>query len=92
MKKKLLFLLESRATLAYSKNIIKNIGHFKNLSYNTIVSGAHLDGKFGKTISEIKKNKIKISEKIFFKTPTNKKKFLVLQCRRGDKRVLKSTS
>ena len=71
LKKKLLFLLESRATLAYSKNIIKNIIHFKNLSYKTIVSGAHLDIKFGKTISEIRKNKITISEKISFKTPTN---------------------
>ena len=71
MKKKLLFLLESRATLAYSKNIIKNLKYFKNLSYKTIVSGAHLDNKFGKTVSEIKKNKIKISEKISFKTPTN---------------------
>ena len=63
--------MESRATFAYSKNIIENLKYFKNLSYETIVSGAHLNSKFGNTITEIKKNKIKISEKISFKTPTN---------------------
>ena len=65
-KKKILFLLESRATYGYAKNVIDVISDFKNLNYSTIVTGGHLSDTNDKSLRYIKKDNIKIDEKIRF--------------------------
>ncbi len=66
IKRKILFSLESRATYGYSKNVIKAIKNFPNLSFQTLLTGSHLSKKYGSSINEIKKDKIRIDEKVKF--------------------------
>ena len=65
-KRKILFTLESRATYGYSKNVIKAIKDFPNLSFKTLLTGSHLSSKFGRSINEIINDKISIDEKVKF--------------------------
>ena len=65
-KRKILFTLESRATYGYSKNVIKAMKDFPNLSFKTLLTGSHLSSKFGSSINEIKNDKISIDEKVKF--------------------------
>ena len=70
--KKIFFFFDSRATYSYSKNIIKHIDKFRNLSYGTVISGTYLDKNFGDISRNFKLDKIKINKKIKFKTSNNK--------------------
>ena len=70
--KKIFFFFDSRATYSYSKNIIKHIDKFRNLTYRTIVSGTYLDKNFGDISKNFKLDKIRIDKKIKFKTSNNK--------------------
>lgn len=65
-KREILFTLESRATYGYSKNVIKAMKDFPNLSFKTLLTGSHLSSKFGSSINEIKNDKISIDEKVKF--------------------------
>lgn len=65
-KKKILFLLESRATYGYAKNVIEVINNFKNLNYATLVTGGHLSKTNDTSLKYIRKDNIKIDEKIKF--------------------------
>ena len=65
-KKKILFLLESRATYGYAKNVIEVINDFKNLNYATLVTGGHLSKTNDTSLKYIHKDNIKIDEKIKF--------------------------
>lgn len=65
-KRKILFSLESRATYGYSKNVIKAIKDFPNLSFKTLLTGSHLSSKFGSSINEIRNDGIRIDEKVKF--------------------------
>ena len=65
-KKKILFLLESRATYGYAKNVIEVINDFKNLNYATLVTGGHLSKTNDTSLKYIRKDNIKIDEKIKF--------------------------
>ena len=70
--KKIYFFFDSRATYAYSKNVIKQINKFKKLKYDTIISGTYLDKNFGDISKNFKIDNIKIGKKIKFKTSSNK--------------------
>ena len=65
----------NRAEYGLQYPIIKAISEHKKLDYRLIVSGSHLEKKFGETISQIQKDKLKITAKIqltniFNKNPT----------------------
>jgi len=72
IKKKVLFLFDSRATFAYSANVIKHID--KKIKIQNILTGSYLDSKFNINLNFFKKNKIKITRKIEFQSPNEKKK------------------
>jgi UDP-hydrolysing UDP-N-acetyl-D-glucosamine 2-epimerase len=61
----------NRAEYGLQYPIIKAISEHKKLDYRLIVSGSHLEKKFGETISQIKKDKLKISAKIKLKNFSN---------------------
>ncbi len=69
--KKVLFFFDSRATFAYSNNIISEFKKNKK-KYITLVSGNFLDKKFGIQKNIFKINKININKKITFKSPNLK--------------------
>lgn len=74
MKKKLIGIFTgSRAEYGLQYPIIKAIQNHKNLDYLLIVSGTHLDKKFGETKKEIKKDNFKISFEIKLKNSFQKK-------------------
>lgn len=72
IKKKILFLFDSRATFAYSANVVKHIN--KKIKIQNILTGSYLDNKFNINIDYFKKNKIKITKKIKFQSPDEKRK------------------
>lgn len=73
MKKKIFIVTERRADFSRFKPIIKLIEKEKNLTYDLVVTGIHLNKSFGYTKNEILEEKFKIFDefKIF-----NKKYFL----------------
>ena len=63
-KKKILVVSGTRSEYGLLRPVIKAIHRHKNLSLQIVVTGSHLDKLFGKSINEIRKNGIKISEEI----------------------------
>ena len=62
--KKILFVLESRASYGYAKNLIEIFYKNKNkLNFKTLVTGTHLSRELGSSIKDLKKDKIKINYK-----------------------------
>ncbi len=68
---KILFLMDSRATYSYSRNVLIHFKKKKNIK--TLVTGNYLDQRFGINLKQFKKDKIKIDEKIKFESPKFKK-------------------
>ena len=64
MKKKILVVTGGRAEYGILKPLLEEIKFSKKLSLNLVVTGTHLSNEFGYTISEIKKDKFSISDKI----------------------------
>ncbi|MDB4231362.1 UDP-N-acetylglucosamine 2-epimerase [Candidatus Pelagibacter sp.] len=65
----------NRAEYGLLSPIIKNLNKSKKIKVFFIVSGSHVDKKFGETINEIKKDKIKIYQTIkLFNSSRNKDK------------------
>ncbi len=65
--RKILFVLESRASYGYAKNLIAIINKEKEkIFYKTFVTGTHLSKELGSSINDIKKDKIKIDYKHIF--------------------------
>ena len=64
--KKLLIVLESRASYGYSKNLINIFKKSKNHICKTVVTGTHLSKELGSSVNDIKLDKIKINYKINF--------------------------
>ena len=69
--KKVLFFFDSRATFAYSNNVIK-VFKKKNKKFQAIVTGNFLEKKFKIQKNIFKDNKIKISKNINFMSPGSK--------------------
>ena len=65
----------NRAEYGLLSPIIKNLNESKKIKVFFIVSGSHVDKKFGETINEIKKDKIKIYQTIkLFNSSRNRDK------------------
>lgn len=67
MKKKtsLSIVSSSRAEYGILKNLISKLKKNKQINLKFIISGSHLDKKYGQTYKQIKKDKIKIDHKIY---------------------------
>ena len=63
-KKNFFFISGSRAEYGLLKNLIISLSKEKNINTRLIITGTHLLKKFGKTINEIKRDKIKIFKEI----------------------------
>ena len=57
--KKIFTLTSSRSEFGILKNIILKLSSFKKINHKLIVTGTHLEKKFGETINEINRLKIK---------------------------------
>ena len=66
------FFSENRAEYGFIYPFFKLIYSNKNFKVNLIVTGSHLEAKFGNSISEIKKDNINILSKIKIPIKTNK--------------------
>ena len=66
-KKKILVFTGNRAEYGLQLPVIKSLNKSQKIDCSLIVSGSHLDKKFGETISQIKKDKLKITDKIKLK-------------------------
>ncbi|MEE2997958.1 MAG: UDP-N-acetylglucosamine 2-epimerase [Pseudomonadota bacterium] len=62
--RRLLFILESRATYGYSKNVITAAAAFPKLKIQTIVTGAHLMPELGNSVDLIRNDGIPISAEV----------------------------
>lgn len=71
-KRKILCLLESRATWGYSKNVLKAFADFPTLEFETLVTGSHLSARHGETYKEIEKDGFEINYKVSFETDDSK--------------------
>ncbi len=65
--KKVAIFTGNRAEFGLQLPILREIKKHKLLSYQLIVSGAHLDSNFGKTLKEIRKKGYKIDKKVKIK-------------------------
>ena len=64
--KKILLVLESRASYGYSKNLYWLLKKDKFFNVKTVVTGTHLSKELGSSLKHIKKDKIKIDYSIKF--------------------------
>lgn len=64
--KKILMILESRASYGYSKNLINIIKNDNQFICKTLVTGTHLSRELGSSVNDLKSDKIKIDYKIKF--------------------------
>ncbi len=68
---KILFLMDSRATYSYSRNVLI---HFQNKKkVKILATGNYLDKRFGINLKQFANDGITIDEKIFFKSPRYEK-------------------
>lgn len=65
---KISFITSTRADFGLLKNLILETKKNKKFKVSVIASGSHFSKNFGKTFKEIEKNKIKINQKIVFKS------------------------
>ena len=68
MFKKILVFTSSRADYGIMSSLIKKISKNKNFNLHLIVTGTHLDKRYGYTLSEIESDRVKIKKKIKIKT------------------------
>ncbi len=64
--KKILLILESRASYGYSKNLINLLKNDKKFLVKTLVTGTHLSKELGSSYKNILKDKIRINYKLSF--------------------------
>ena len=65
---KISFITSTRADFGLLKNLILEVKKNKRFKVSVIASGTHFSKKFGKTFKEIEKNKIRINQRIVFKS------------------------
>jgi UDP-hydrolysing UDP-N-acetyl-D-glucosamine 2-epimerase len=70
-KKKILVFTGNRAEYGLQLPVINSLNKSKKIDCSVMVSGSHLDKKFGETISQIKKDKLRIASKIKLKSIYN---------------------
>ena len=64
--KKILLILESRASYGYSKNLINLLKNDKKFLVKTLITGTHLSKELGSSYKNILKDKIRINYKLSF--------------------------
>ena len=64
MKKKILVVTGGRAEYGILKPLLEEINISKKLKLDLVVTGTHLSNEFGNTISEIRKDRFKVSDRI----------------------------
>ena len=64
MRRKILAVLESRATYGYSKNVMLKVQAFPTLELATLVSGAHLSPEFGSSVELIRADGFPVSAEV----------------------------
>ena len=64
--KKILLILESRASYGYSKNLINLLKNDKKFLVKTLVTGTHLSKELGSSYKNILKDKLRINYKLSF--------------------------
>lgn len=62
--RKILFILESRATYGYSKNVIAAAAGFPGLEVQTVVTGAHLMPELGNSVDLIRADGLPVSAEV----------------------------
>ena len=62
--KKVILITANRSDFGIQRKLIKLLQKEKKFKFYLVATGAHLEKKYGNTISEIKKDKIKITKKI----------------------------
>ena len=62
--RKICVIASSRATYGYKRKILKKLRDDKSIKLNVIVTGMHLEKKFGYSVKDIVKDKIPITKKI----------------------------
>ena len=70
-KRRICIISSTRADYGILSNLIMQLKKRKNFSTKLVVTGAHLSKKFGKTLKEIKKDRITIDEKAQIKFDKN---------------------
>tara|TARA_A100001011_G_C14289229_1_gene835311 strand:+ start:167 stop:1288 length:1122 start_codon:yes stop_codon:yes gene_type:complete len=58
--KKILFILESRASFGYSKNLINILKKNKKYRYKNFITGTHLSKELGNSLTDVSREKIKL--------------------------------
>ena len=58
--RKILLILESRASYGYSKNLYNLLKKDRKIQVKTLITGTHLSKELGFSLNNIKKDKIKI--------------------------------
>ena len=71
MKRKVLVFTGNRAEYGLQLPVIKALQKSKKVTCKVMVSGSHLDKRFGSTINQIKKDNVKIGSKIKLTKPSN---------------------
>ena len=66
-KSKVLIFTGNRAEYGLQLPVVQSLNRSKKINCLLMVSGSHLDKKFGETISQIKKDKLRIVDKIKLK-------------------------
>jgi UDP-hydrolysing UDP-N-acetyl-D-glucosamine 2-epimerase len=69
MKRLVTIFTGNRAEFGLLAPIIHSIGRHPDLSYSLLVSGAHLDNKFGSTLEEIQKEGLRVGAEIHIDYP-----------------------
>ena len=64
--KKILLVLESRASYGYSKNLLQILKKDKKIKTKTVVTGTHLSKELGYSIKNLKSDNIKIDYRLNF--------------------------
>ena len=64
--RKILLILESRASYGYSKNLLNLLKKNKEITTKTLVTGTHLSKELGLSLNNLKKDKIKIDYSVRF--------------------------
>ena len=64
--KKILLVLESRASYGYSKNLIQILEKDKKFKIKTVVTGTHLSKELGYSVKNLETDNIKIDYKLHF--------------------------
>ncbi len=67
-KKRILILTGTRAEYGYIKHILKLIEKSPKLEYRLVISGTHLEKKYGSSINEIKKDGFKHTTSVYVKS------------------------